>query len=147
MKHLHFDTLYYGKPLFDRALVIDSTPFIMATTDASGKRFSQKVPQQQYDFFIQTTPYFKPTKDYFENLRSLVDTFAQTSSLFAEKSPHIIFFDDQVKNVMGANQSNTDSASFTVLKSQRALSIKNALAACGIIIPQYESSQQRALPE
>lgn len=147
MKHLHFDTLYQGARLFDLIVTTDSIPFIKASTDATGKRFSKKNPLPVYDGYIKSIAPFKPSKQYFENLRNFINEYAKSTSHLHEKNPHIIFFDDQQKNVDGAKKSNADITAFFVPKNHKGQAIKKALASCGIIVPQNERSQPRALPE
>jgi len=130
MNYLNFDTLYYGKPLFD--LIVTTEDII---DDAIDKNFLQKSPSLGSSY-IKTTPHFKPSIDYFKSLRLFIDDYAQSSPNLQSKTPHIIFFDDIKDNVEGAQNSNVDITAFIVPKYYKGEGMKKNLTSCGIAVKE-----------
>lgn len=128
MKALNFDTLYNGKRLFDAVVVAGKSDFIKLTTLGNKRRFSKLKPNIVFDKYITTAPAYKPEKAYYQVLRDVVNKYvADHPALFDTLAPHIVFFDDKKKNVIGANVSDLDIHAYQISKKDQAPSMRIGL--------------------
>lgn len=135
MSHLHFNSLYYGTPLFDAVLTAQKAPFVQVTTLSNGKRFSKFNPNTKWDNYITSVNAFKPKKAYYEALRSIADKYTQThANSFDTSKPLLVFFDDLIKNVTGASISGYAIKSFVVPQVNKAEQMRLDLSLLGIIV-------------
>jgi FMN phosphatase YigB (HAD superfamily) len=120
-KKLKFDQLYNGKQLFDHVITGGNADFVTFTTNDKGKRFSRLKPDSRLDNYITSAPAFKPSKEYYQVMRDVVDTYVSNNlSKFATAHPRIIFFDDTVANIEGARKAGVDIVAYQVPKEDKA---------------------------
>lgn len=126
-KKLNFDQLYNGKKLFDAVIVGGKADFEEKTT-VCGKRFSRLTYDHTLDDYITAAQASKPDKAYYQVVRNVVDQYvADHRDQFDSVSPEIIFFDDYLANIEGANNSDCNIKAYQVPKKKKSESMRSNL--------------------
>jgi FMN phosphatase YigB (HAD superfamily) len=120
-RKLKLDRLYNGKQLFDHVITGGDADFVTFTTNDNGKRFSKLNPDSRLDSYITSAPAFKPSKEYYQVVRDVVEAYVSNNlSKFATAHPRIIFFDDTLTNIEGARAASVDMVAYQVPKEDKA---------------------------